>query len=219
MEPQTILAFLAIALLISCVPGPDWAFTISAGLAPRSFAPAVAGLCTGYVLHTVLLVAGLAALMTAQPSLLLWISLAGACYLLWIGFQTSRSWKAAGFLASTSAQPDRGMQSFVRGFGTSSLNPKSLLFFVALTPQFINHQAAFSVPVQSLILGLTFVASTALIYTLVAAGSRRLLRSHPGAARGITLASGLIMSLLGLVLLAEQVAPLGSQVGNLLHMA
>ncbi|WP_337589543.1 hypothetical protein [Arthrobacter sp. ERGS1:01] len=74
-------------------------------------------------------------------------------------------------------------------------------------------------PAQSLVLGLTFVASTAVIYTLVAAGSRRLLRSRPGAARGITLCSGIIMLGLGVLLLAEQAVPVAHAAGALFALA
>ena len=61
MNPQLFLAFIVVAAALACTPGVDWAYTIAAGLRQRSFVPAVAGLCGGYVLHTVLLVAGLAA--------------------------------------------------------------------------------------------------------------------------------------------------------------
>jgi threonine/homoserine/homoserine lactone efflux protein len=58
------------------------------------------------------------------------------------------------------------------------------------------------------LLGLTFVLLAGIVYTCVALLARKLLKSRPGAARAVTLASGVIMVLLGAVLLAEQVAPL-----------
>jgi threonine/homoserine/homoserine lactone efflux protein len=233
MEPQALTGFLIVAITLSCTPGPDWAFAIAAGLGRRSFVPAVAGLCGGYVLHTILLAAGIAALMAAIPSLLLWLTVAGAIYLLWLGFMTTKSWRGAGFVsvgangelpaeAATSATPDAAGSawgSFLQGFGTSSINPKGLLLFVALTPQFIRTDAAFPVPLQSAILGMSFVVSTAVIYTLVAAGSRKLLRSRPGAARGVTLSSGIIMCALGAVLLVEQIGPVTEAAGRLAALA
>ncbi|ALV46731.1 lysine transporter LysE [Arthrobacter alpinus] len=235
MEPQALTGFLIVAITLTCTPGPDWAFAIAAGLGRRSFVPAVAGLCSGYVLHTVLLAAGIAALMAAIPSLLLWLTVAGAIYLLWLGFMTTKSWRGAGFVtvgpsgeiptettAGTVAAPDASGSawgSFLQGFGTSSINPKGLLLFVALTPQFIKTDAAFSVPLQSVILGLSFVLSTAVIYTLVAAGSRKLLRSRPGAARGVTLSSGIIMCGLGAVLLIEQIGPVTAAARQLSALA
>ncbi len=236
MEPQAIVGFLIVAVALTCTPGPDWAFAIASGMGRRSFVPAVAGLCSGYILHTVLLAAGIAALMAAMPALLLWLTVAGAAYLLWLGVKTTRSWRGAGF--TTPGTADLGPQgelsvpaadqaapqelqgsawgAWLQGFGTSAINPKGLLLFVALTPQFISTGAAWPVPAQSAVLGLSFVLSTAVIYTLVAAGARRLLRSRPGAARGVTLSSGIIMCALGAVLMVEQVGPVADAARHLM---
>lgn len=227
MEPQALIGFLIVAVTLTCTPGPDWAYSIAAGLGKRSFLPAVAGLCSGYVLHTILLAAGIAALMAAVPSLLTWLTVAGALYLLWLGVMTAKSWRSAGFVtvgpngelpegATGAASAGTHLGTYLQGVGTSSINPKGMLLFVALTPQFIKSDAAFSVPLQSAILGLTFVATTAVIYTVIAAGSRKLLRSRPGAARGVTLSSGIIMCALGALLLAEQAGQVVQVAGHLL---
>lgn len=218
MDPHALIGFLVVAVTLTCTPGPDWAYSIAAGLRERSFAPAIAGLCSGYILHTILLAAGIAALMVAVPALLLWLTVAGALYLLWLGVSTVKSWRGAGFSTDAATRTDAGTRlgAFLNGFGVSSINPKGMLLFLALTPQFITPHAAFPVPVQSLILGLAFVASAAVIYTVVAAASRKLLRSRPGAARGITLASGIIMCGLGAVLLAEQAGAVTEAAGEFL---
>ena len=78
MNPELFLAFVLVAVALACTPGVDWAYSITAGLRRRSFVPAVAGLCGGYVLHTVLLVAGLAAVLSGMPGVLTWITIAGA---------------------------------------------------------------------------------------------------------------------------------------------
>ncbi|ALE93435.1 lysine transporter LysE [Arthrobacter alpinus] len=222
MDPQALIGFLIVAVTLTCTPGPDWAYSISAGLRERSFAPAIAGLCSGYVLHTILLAAGIAALMAAVPALLLWLTVAGALYLLWLGVSTVKSWRGAGFTTDASGSTgDAGspLGAFLNGFGVSSINPKGMLLFLALTPQFIRPHAEFPVPLQSAILGMSFVASAAIIYTVVAAGSRKLLRSRPNAARGISLASGIIMCGLGAFLLAEQAGPAMNAAGVLFARA
>ena len=208
MNSQLFLAFLVVAGALACTPGVDWAYSIAAGLKQRSFVPAVAGLCGGYVLHTVLMVAGLAALLAGLPGVLGWLTVAGSAYLLWLGFGTIRSWRGATFTAEV-APPASSTQfrSFLQGVGTSGINPKGLLFFVALVPQFVSPEAALPVPVQSGLLGLTFVLLAGLVYTGVALLSRKLLHSRPGAARKVTLASGIIMMALGTVLLSEQLIP------------
>jgi threonine/homoserine/homoserine lactone efflux protein len=223
LNSQLFLAFLVVAVALACTPGVDWAYSIAAGLKQRSFVPAVAGLCGGYVLHTVLMVAGLAALLAGLPGVLGWLTVAGAAYLLWLGFGTIRSWRGATFNAgavasaeataagSGAAEPGPAepnqIRSFLQGVGTSGINPKGLLFFVALVPQFVSPEASLPVPVQSGLLGLTFVLLVAVVYTCVALLSRKLLHSRPAAARRVTLTSGIIMVALGAVLLSEQLVP------------
>jgi threonine/homoserine/homoserine lactone efflux protein len=207
---QLFLAFVVVAAALACTPGVDWAYSITAGLGRRSFVPAVAGLCSGYVLHTVLMVAGLAALLAGMPGVLGWITVAGAAYLLWLGTATIRSWRGASFTAAAAADnPGQNqLRTFLQGMGTSGINPKGLLFYVALVPQFVSAEAPLPVPVQSGLLGLTFVLLAAVVYTCVALLSRKLLQSRPGAARKVTLTSGIIMVCLGAVLLSEQLLPL-----------
>ena len=207
MEPQSLIGFVLVAVTLACTPGADWAYSISAGLARRSFVPAVAGLCSGYLLHTLLLALGLAALVASQPVLLAWITLAGAAYLLWLGFTTLRSWRSSG-IASAGTTTVTGRMSFLRGVGTSGINPKGLLLFVAILPQFLTRNSALAVPLQCIILGLVFVVIAASVYSLVASLAKRLLASRPALARTVTLASGTIMIVLGVLLLAEQLPPL-----------
>ena len=211
MNPQLFLAFLLVAGALACTPGVDWAYSITAGLKQRSFVPAVAGLCGGYVLHTVLLVAGLAALLTGVPGVLAWLTVAGAGYLLWLGLTTIRTWRGASFGSGEVRAPANQFRTFLQGMGTSGINPKGLLFYVALVPQFVSPEASLPVPVQSGLLGLTFVLLAGVVYSAVALLARRLLHSRPGAARKVTLASGIIMVALGTVLLSEQLLPLLGQ--------
>lgn len=210
MNLQLFLAFVAVATALACTPGVDWAYSITAGLGRRSFVPAVAGLCSGYLLHTVLMVAGLAAVLAGMPGVLGWLTIAGAVYLLWLGTATIRSWRGASFTAGAAVgNPGQNqLRTFLQGMGTSGINPKGLLFYLALVPQFVSAEAPLPVPVQSGLLGLTFVLLAAIVYTCVALLSRKLLQSRPGAARTVTLASGIIMVGLGAALLSEQLLPL-----------
>jgi threonine/homoserine/homoserine lactone efflux protein len=210
VNAQLFFAFIVVAAALACTPGVDWAYSITAGLRQRSFIPAVAGLCGGYVLHTILMVAGLAALLAGMPGVLGWITVAGAGYLLWLGITTLRSWRGASFGASdvVGSPATNQLRTFLQGMGTSGINPKGLLFYVALVPQFVSPEASLPVPVQSGLLGLTFVLLAGVVYTAVALLARKLLQSRPGAAKKVTLASGIIMVALGVVLLSEQLVPL-----------
>lgn len=206
MDIHLVLGFATVSVALALTPGADWAFAISSGLGGRRIAPAVGGLLGGYLMHTLLIVAGLAALVIAMPQLLAGLTIAGAAYLLWLGVSTTRSWRSAGYTAAAGpGQLQSGnTSSFLKGLGTSGTNPKALLLYLALIPQFIDLDATLPAPVQTGILGLAHLLVSAVVYTGVAFGARRLLASRPSAARVITLASGVIMMGLGLLLLGEQ---------------
>lgn len=207
MDFTPLLGFAAVSLTLALTPGADWAYTISAGLRERSAAPSVAGLCTGYVALTALVATGLGVLLAARADIVAWLSVAGALYLLWLGATTARSWRGAGYRAADA--PIAGARGgavgdFLRGAGTSGINPKGLLLFLAVMPQFVRASSSVPVPLQTAAMGLTHVAITVVVYGLVAIAARRLLRSAPRRAQLVTLASGVIMLGIGVALLAEQ---------------
>ncbi|WP_077490022.1 LysE family translocator [Sinomonas mesophila] len=224
MELSALLGFAAVALALTLTPGADWAYTIAAGLRPGSTVPSVAGLCSGYILHTALVAAGLGVMLAGRPDVVAWLSLAGALYLLWLGCTTARGWRAAGF-AGAAAREDAALPSggalssavgrqggavrdYLRGVATSGINPKALLLFVAVMPQFIVQGSEVPVAAQTAAMGATHILLTVVVYSLVAVAARRILRARPRAARVVTLASGVIMIGIGAVLLAEQAAGL-----------
>lgn len=204
MEPALVTAFAIAAISLVFTPGADWAYAISAGVRQPSYLAAVTGLTSGYVIHTAILTAGLAALVTAVPTLLDALTLIGACYLLWLGISTLRSAGAASVQLNEPASGGTGWRGFLRGLGTSTTNPKALLLFVALMPQFVSTAAPWPVTIQLLTLGAAYTALTFAVYTGVAAGARHILRARPRAARVVTYASGGIMVALAILLAAEQ---------------
>ncbi|WP_138442451.1 LysE family translocator [Sinomonas susongensis] len=206
MDPAALLGFAAVSLTLALTPGADWAYTIAAGIRGGSPAPSVAGLCSGYVGLTAIVATGLGVLLAGRPSLVAWLSVAGALYLLWLGMTTARGWRSAGYHADTAALAGRSgaLGDFLRGAGTSGINPKALLLYLAVMPQFVRTASPVPVPLQTVVLGLTHVVITVVVYALVAVAARRLLRSAPRRARVVTLASGVVMLGIGAALLAEQ---------------
>jgi threonine/homoserine/homoserine lactone efflux protein len=189
-------------MLFVLTPGVDWAYAIAAGLRYRSVLPAVAGMLAGHALATVVVAAGVGALVTGVPLALTALTVVGAAYLIWLGVTTLThppEVHAANESAGTTPLRQAG-----KGFGVSGLNPKVFLLFLALLPQFVRPASAWPVPVQMLALGGIHVANCAVVYIVVAATARRLLRARPSAARIVSRASGVIMMLLGVWLLVEQ---------------
>ncbi|MGW3485512.1 LysE family translocator [Rhodococcus indonesiensis] len=207
MAVGTVAAFWAVSLLFVLTPGADWAYAITAGLRHRTVLPAVGGLLSGHLLMTVVVAAGVAALIARTPTVLTVLTVAGAGYLVWLG---------AAMLLGPAAQPTAAAGvggdavSWIRqaatGLGISGLNPKVLLLFLALLPQFTDPAASWPTVLQIVLLGMVHTASCAVVYTGVGTGARVVLRARPTAARVVTSASGVAMIVLGVVLLVERIA-------------
>jgi threonine/homoserine/homoserine lactone efflux protein len=203
MDSGLLFSFLAVDLLLVCVPGADWAYVITTALRGRPVSRAVAGLVCGYALHTALATAGLAVLVAGSPRLLTALTVAGAGYLLWLGWGVLRRPAVPG--ATDEAADDRGL--FLRGATISGLNPKGLLLYLSVLPQFLSLRGThLPVAAQTATLGLLHMACCAAVYLTVGAVSRALLAARPAAARAVTRTSGAAMVGIGALLLAERLA-------------
>src|SRR6516225_6898112 len=130
MAASSVVAFWAVALLLIIVPGADWAFVLSAGLRGRTVLPAVGGIVLGYAGVTVVVAAGVGALVARSPAFLTGLTIAGGLYLAWQGTKALARPSAPGGPADAPGGASRGM--LARGIGVSALNPKGLLMFLAL---------------------------------------------------------------------------------------
>jgi threonine/homoserine/homoserine lactone efflux protein len=209
------LGFWAMSALLVLVPGADWAYVIAAGLRDRAVWPAVTGILLGYVVLTAVVAAGVAALVARTPVVLTALTFAGAAYLVWLGagilarppaFPAVAGPAVAGPAASgpvaagsVAATPGRAL---VRGFGVSGLNPKGLLLFLALLPQFTDPGGTWPAAVQIALLGALHTANCGAGYLGVGVLARSVLRARPTAARLTTRFSGAAMVILGVALLA-----------------
>uniref|UniRef100_UPI0022EB03AF LysE family translocator n=1 Tax=Falsiroseomonas oryzae TaxID=2766473 RepID=UPI0022EB03AF len=93
LDPQLFLAFLVAAWVLILTPGPDMLFVVGqtlAGGARRGWA-AMFGIVTGAMVHIALAASGVAALLAASPALFEALRIAGALYLLWLGFGALRA--------------------------------------------------------------------------------------------------------------------------------
>jgi threonine/homoserine/homoserine lactone efflux protein len=151
----TIRAFFTLTEAALCLTaGPAVLFVVSQGLKHGSLKSfwANAGILTGNAFYFVLSATGLGALLIASHRLFLRVRWLGAAYLVYLGIKTLLSRNAARGLATV---PDKnsGGRLWFRGFAVQATNPKALIFFTALLPQFINPGAAISI--QLLILGIS----------------------------------------------------------------
>jgi threonine/homoserine/homoserine lactone efflux protein len=202
MPAGSIVAFWAVALLLIMVPGADWAFVLGVSLRGRSVLPAVGGLVLGYTGITIVVAVGVGAVVGRSPALLGGLTVVGGCYLIWHGATTFARPRAAP-VAGGAPQADTGRAVMVRGLGVSALNPKGLLIFLALLPQFTNPRWSWPLTAQLGLLGLVFVASCGAFYLGLGSAARKILAARPAAARAVTRFSGAAMVVIGALLLVR----------------
>lgn len=201
MHAHTLLIFLGVDLLLVCTPGPDWLHIAARGLGQgrRAALLAVAGVCTGYTVHTLLSAAGLAAALRAVPAALPALRWAGAAYLAVLALTMLLSLRRrGGGPVRAAAQSDAVVlrQSMV----TALLNPKGLLLYLSLVPQFVDPAAALPVGGQVLVLGAANVLACAVVYGAVALAAGRAgdgLRAGPAARRTTACSAVLLLVVAG----------------------
>lgn len=173
-----LVAFVGIAALVICTPGPDTAMTIRNGLlGGRSAGLATAlGVSTGQAIWALATSAGLVALLIASEPLFLAVKYAGAAYLVWLGLQSLRTAFGPSARQQTAEQPaGRGLsprQAYVQGVVSDLSNPKIAAFFSSLLPQFAPAGAADFVGLAAL--GLLFSLMTLLWLTGYALATARM---------------------------------------------
>lgn len=166
MDTHTLLLFAATVLPLIAVPGPDMLYIASQAVAGRARARAgllaTAGVCTGYVLHSLLVTFGLATVIAASPVLFNALRWAGVLYLAWLAAKLLRS-------ALRPGQPERAATKspspLRRGFLTAALNPKGMMIYVAILPQFMH--AGHALALQAMLLSGMFIALCALVYSML----------------------------------------------------
>ena len=205
MTLTAVFTFWAVCLLMIIVPGADWAFVISTGLRGRSVVPAVGGLVLGYTVLTAVVAAGVGTLVARDPVLLTALTVAGGGYLIWRGAVIlAASPPDLDQVPGTAEAPVQAGPVLARGLGVSGLNPKGLLLFLALLPQFTNRHGGWPLPGQLALLGVVFTLTCGAFYLGLGSVVRAVLLPRPWTARAVTRVSGAAMIVIGAVLLAER---------------
>jgi threonine/homoserine/homoserine lactone efflux protein len=190
MDLHTWLAFVAASAVLLVIPGPTILLVVSYALGRgwRTAAPVAAGVALGDLTAMTLSMLGLGVLLASSAALFTALKWIGAAYLVWLGIKL---WRAGGVL-ETEARSDATPRLKMLGHAwlVTTLNPKSLIFFVAFVPQFIDPAKPFWP--QAAILEATFVIlafANAFAYAVLGARARRL-ASSPRAIRLVNRAGG-----------------------------
>jgi threonine/homoserine/homoserine lactone efflux protein len=161
MDTAKMTLFAATVFPLVCTPGPDLLYIASQALAGGRAGAlrANTGVILGYVAHALLGALGVAALVAASPILFEILRWFGVAYLIYLAIQMIRSAMSAN---SLTLSPSGHSASLLKGFLTSLLNPKGLLIYFAILPNFINLSEG--IAQQALLLSAVFIGLCALVY-------------------------------------------------------
>ncbi len=155
------LVFALTVLPLIFTPGPDMLFILSQvmGKDAKAGMMATLGVCSGYLVHSILVALGIAAIIVSFPILFETIRYLGIAYLLYLAFSLLKS-----VFATQTMKIERKSTSHPirKGFLTALLNPKGMLIYFAILPQFINKSA--NTVTQGLILSCIFIGLIFVVY-------------------------------------------------------
>ena len=203
---DTLTQFFIASIILGLAPGPDniYVLTQSAVQGRRAGVVVTLGLCTGLVLHTILVAGGVAALIATSATLFMLLKLGGAGYLLYLAYQAFRA-EGTAIGGGTRGAVAYGYL-YRRGVLMNISNPKVSIFFLAFLPQFVEADGVVAAQ-QMVVLGGVFILATLLVFNAIALAASYLatgLRSSRTAQVVLYRITGAVLALLALRLLLYQ---------------
>jgi threonine/homoserine/homoserine lactone efflux protein len=203
MDLSAYLTFVIVSAVQTATPGPSTLFIVNNAVAHgwRRALGALSGDLVAIALLATLSVVGLGALLQTYPAAFLTLRLAGAFYIIWLGLTFLR---AAPPQPHPSAQKtiheQSGLALWINSFGVGISNPKAVLFFAALFPQFL--PAGSGTAVLALLVS-TFVVVKFVILGGYAIGARQAVRllSKPAHAKRGRMLTGIIFLAFGAMMI------------------
>jgi threonine/homoserine/homoserine lactone efflux protein len=201
MPASHTLAFALLAFALIIVPGPNVLFIISRSLMlgrTAGVGTALGGQIGVYV-QVAAVAFGVGAVVERSVAVFTVLKLAGAAYLVYLGVQALRHRRSLAAALGTPAEPKTIRRILRDGFFVGLTNPKAIVFFVAVLPQFVDRSAG-HVSVQMLLLGAIFMAIAVVCdstWALVAGTARAWLARSPRRMEIIGGTGGLVMIAIG----------------------
>ena len=195
-----LLAFALAALILIAMPGPSVLFVIGRTLAlgRKGGLLSVLGNAAGEMVQVAAVALGVGVVLAQSLLLFSLVKFAGAAYLVYLGIQAIRH-RGRGPTAANPANPSSTARVLREGFIVGATNPKSIVFFVAVLPQFVDYSAG-AIPVQLATLGGVFLL-IALVsdsgWALVAGTARHWFARSPRRIAGLSTTGGVMMIGLG----------------------
>ena len=162
-----ILLFFISSLALTLMPGPDILFVINQSIEDKKSGLLVAlGLCSGLVVHTLVLALGLSAIIEQNDNVIMFFKYFGSFYLFYLASQE--------FKKDTISSERQKENFYLRGVYMNLINPKVLIFFLAYFPNFL-FSNTISISYQFILLGAIFILQALIVFSIVSLVSNRLI--------------------------------------------
>ncbi|MFE9764725.1 LysE family translocator [Streptomyces sp. NPDC005808] len=157
MSADRLLAFAAMSLLLIVIPGPSVLFVIGRALAQgrRAALTTVVGNTFGAYTLVVAVALGVGAVVERSVLVFTALKLVGAAYLVYLGVKAVRRRRSLQAAFTGDGAAHGGLRTLWEGFAVGVANPKTIVFFAAVLPQFVDRSQG-HVTAQMLLLGLVF---------------------------------------------------------------
>jgi threonine/homoserine/homoserine lactone efflux protein len=154
-----VLTFAAAAFVLIVIPGPSVLFEISRSVAlgRRAGLATVAGNALGELVQATAVAVGIGAIIARSAPLFTLVKVVGVAYIILLGIRAIRDRQALSKALALPIKARSDRRILLEGFIVGVTNPKSLVFFAAILPQFVVPEAG-AVPVQLVLFGVVFVA-------------------------------------------------------------
>lgn len=170
MDISTFIYFLTASILLTLAPGPDNLYLLTKSLSDGAKSGVIlsAGLVSGIIFHTMLVMFGVAAIIQNSQFAMNLLKIFGATYLLFLAYKSFLAGRRGNKISMQKSDSHSAyFEIYRRGVLMNVLNPKVLLFFLAFLPQFINLSAD-NASIQIIFLGITFAVQAFLIFSAIA---------------------------------------------------
>ncbi|KAA6485209.1 LysE family translocator [Agrobacterium sp. SHOUNA12C] len=203
MSIEHWLAFVAASAVLLAIPGPTILLVISYALGHgrKATTATVAGVALGDFTAMTASMLGLGALLAASAAIFTGLKWIGAAYLIYLGIKLWRVpvSKRSADAEDTETAKERPLRIFLHTYAVTALNPKSIIFFVAFLPQFLDTSKP--IAFQMIVFEVTFLALATLnatTYGLMASMARKTIRK-PSVQRLVNRTGGTLMIGAGLL--------------------
>lgn len=197
-----LAAFSAMATAIILIPGPTVLFVVGRALAHgrRTALTSVVGNELGVVVLTVAVAFGVGSIVERSLVVFTALKMIGAAYIVYLGVQALRHRRSLqDAVGADAAEPESVARELFQGFVVGVTNPKTVVFFAAVLPQFVERDHG-HVPLQMTVFGLVFAAIALFfdsIWGLAASTARAWFAGSPRRLAAIGGTGGLMMIGLG----------------------